>query len=80
MTSTGRPVAFGNVAVNPNVIPYGTRMYICSPDGSYVYGYAIAADTGGALMSGRVLADLFYETPAECYSFGRRTMSVYILE
>ena len=80
MTSTGRPVAFGNVAVNPNVIPYGTRMYICSPDGSYVYGYAIAADTGGALMSGRVLADLFYETPAECYSLGRRTMSVYILE
>ncbi len=80
MTATGRPVAFGNVAVNPNVIPYGTRLYICSPDGSYVYGYAIAADTGGALMSGRVLADLFYQTPAECYSFGRRTMSVYILE
>lgn len=80
MTATGRPVAFGNVAVNPNVIPYGTRLYICSPDGSYVYGYAIAADTGGALMSGRVLADLFYETPGECYNFGRRTMSVYILE
>lgn len=79
VTSTGRPAAFGLVAVNPNVIPYGTRLYICSPDGSFVYGYAIAADTGGALMSGRVLVDVFYDSIAQCYTFGRRTMSVYVL-
>lgn len=79
MTATGRPAAVGYVAVNPNVIPYGTRLYICSPDGSLVYGYAIAADTGGALMSGRVLVDVFYNTVAECNNFGRRTMSVYVL-
>lgn len=79
MTSTGRPAAVGYVAVNPKVIPYGTRLYICSPDGSLVYGYAIAADTGGALMSGRVLVDVFYNTVAECNNFGRRTMSVYVL-
>lgn len=78
-TASGLPVAYGRVAVNPNVIPYGTRLYICSPDGSYVYGYAIAADTGGAMMSGRALADLFFNTDGECYSFGRRPMSVYVL-
>ena len=78
-TASGLPVAYGRVAVNPNVIPYGTRLYICSPDGSYVYGYAIAADTGGAMMSGHALADLFFDTEGECLSFGRRKMSIYVL-
>ena len=79
ITSTGAPAAVGRVAVNPNVIPYGTKLYIASPDGSIVYGYAIASDTGGALMSGRVLVDLYYNTQGECINFGRRQMNVYIL-
>lgn len=79
ITATGAPAAVGRVAVNPNVIPYGTKLYIASPDGSIVYGYAIASDTGGALMSGRVLADLYYNTQSECINFGRRQMNVYIL-
>ncbi len=78
-TATGRPAQYGNVAVNPNLIPYGSRLYICSPDGSYVYGYAVAADTGGALMSGSALVDVYFDTLGECYGFGRRTLSVYIL-
>lgn len=78
-TASGLLVSYGRVAVNPNVIPYGTRLYICSPDGSYVYGYAIAADTGGAMMSGQALADLFFNTDDECRSFGRRKMSIYVL-
>lgn len=78
-TATGAVVKFGLVAVNPNIIPYGTKLYIASPDGSYVYGYAIASDTGGALMSGSALVDLFYDTLSECYQFGRRTMCVYVL-
>ena len=57
----------------------GTKLYIASPDGSVVYGYAIASDTGGALMSGRVLVDLYYNTLGECVNFGRRQMNVYIL-
>jgi hypothetical protein len=32
-TATGLPAAVGRVAVNPNIIPYGTKLYICSPDG-----------------------------------------------
>lgn len=77
--STGVPASYGYVAVNPNQIPYGTKMYICSPDGSVVYGYAIAADTGGAMMSGSAMIDLYFDTQAECAAFGRRTMNIYIL-
>lgn len=78
-TSTGRPAAYGLVAVNPNVIPYGSRLYICSPNGRIVYGYAIAADTGGAAMAGRIVADLYYNTNGQCKSFGARNMAVYVL-
>lgn len=78
-TSTGRPASVGVVAVDPKVIPYGTELYIVSPDGSRVYGYAIAGDTGGAMLSGRALCDLFMDTYEECIAFGRRPMNVYIL-
>ena len=78
LTSMGHVAQVGIVAVNPNVIPYGTKMYITS--GSYVYGYAIAGDTGGALFSNRVLIDLYMDTEEECLNFGRRDMTVYILD
>lgn len=78
-TSTGRPAMPGNVAVNPNVIPYGTKMYIVSKDGRYNYGYAVAADTGGALMSGAVVVDLYFYGNAACEQFGRRAVDIYIL-
>ncbi len=78
-TSTGRRAAVGVVAVDPKVIPYGTELYIVSADGSIVYGYAIAGDTGGALTSGRVMIDLFMDTYEDCIRFGRRDMNVYIL-
>ena len=78
-TASGRKAQYGVVAVNPNVIPYGTRLYICSADGRTVYGYAIAADTGTTLMAGTVLVDLFYNTYAQCCWFGAKQMNVYIL-
>ncbi|MBQ6570598.1 MAG: G5 domain-containing protein [Clostridia bacterium] len=77
--STGCKPGVGKVAVNPKVIPYGTRMFITSADGKFVYGYAVAADTGGAMLSGRVLCDLYMNTERECYNFGRRKINVYIL-
>jgi len=70
----------GIVAVDPSVIPLGTKLYIASPDGSIVYGYAVAGDTGGAAYNGDVVVDLFYDTYEECIQFGRRTMNIYILE
>lgn len=78
-TSTGAKAAFGRVAVNPNVIPYGTRLYICSPDGKLVYGYAVASDTGGAAMRGIIIADLYYDSYTQCMKIGTRTMNVYVL-
>lgn len=80
LTSTGRPVEMGLVAVDPSVIPYGSNLYIVSADGRYVYGYALAADTGSAVRSGKVLVDLFYDTESQCLAFGRREVIVYILD
>ena len=79
LTSTGRTAAVGLVAVDPDVIPYGTELYIVSADGTRTYGYAVAADTGGALQSGRVLVDLYMNTESECYNWGRRDVNVYVL-
>lgn len=76
-TATGTVARVGAIAVDPSVIPYGTRMYIVSEDGAYVYGYATAEDCGGAIQGNKI--DLYFNTTAECYTFGRRTCKVYIL-
>lgn len=78
LTSTGVPAYVGGVAVNPNIIPYGSKLYI-EADG-YTYGYATAVDTGGALMSGSALVDLYMDSYDECINFGRRNVKVYILD
>ena len=78
ITASGMYARRGVVAVDPSVIPLGTRLYIETPDGGIVYGNAIAADTGGAIKGNKI--DLFMDTRAECMQFGRRTVKVYILE
>ncbi|MBR1779671.1 MAG: G5 domain-containing protein [Clostridia bacterium] len=72
-TSTGRKAQSGVVAVDPRVIPYGTKLFIPG------YGYAVAGDTGGAMRSGKVLIDVWFSSNAECNAWGRRTKTVYIL-
>lgn len=79
LTATGVPVYEGGVAVNPAIIPYGSKLYIEAADGSHVYGYATAIDTGGALMDGSAIVDLFYFNYDDCVSFGRRDVNVYVL-
>lgn len=78
-TATGVTAYHGGVAVNPNIIPYGSKLYIESTDGSFVYGYATAVDTGGALMDGSAIVDCFYDTYGECVNFGRRDVNVYVI-
>lgn len=80
VTATGTAPRVGTVAVNPAVIPYGTRLYIESADGSFVYGYAIAEDTGSACMAGDIVVDLYMNSEAECSDFGRRELNIYIVE
>ncbi|MDR1616211.1 MAG: ubiquitin-like domain-containing protein [Syntrophomonadaceae bacterium] len=70
-TSSGRPPAVGLVAVDPSVIPLGSRLYI---EG---YGYAMAADTGGSIKGNKI--DLFMEDYNQCIQWGRREVLVYIL-
>ena len=78
-TSIGMKAQVGVVAVDPKVIPYGTELYITSVDGSYVYGYAIAGDTGGAMRAGTAIVDLFMDTYEDCVEFGRRNCNLYVI-
>lgn len=77
-TYTGTEARVGAIAVDPNFIPLGTKMYIVSADGAYVYGYCTAEDTGGAIK-GKIV-DLYFNTYDECIQFGRRDVKIYILE
>ena len=77
ITATGTKARVGAIAVDPKVIPYGTKMFIVTEDGQYVYGEATAEDCGGGIKGNRI--DLFFDTVAECYAFGARMCQVYFL-
>lgn len=77
-TASGRTVKPGYIAVNPNQIPYGSELWIVSTDG-IVYGYAIAADTGGFVKKGKFTVDLFMNTESECRQWGSRDVVIYVL-
>lgn len=66
------PNGLSTIAVDPNVIPLGTKVYVSG------YGLAIAADTGGAIKGN--IIDVFLNSYEECYSWGRRQVTVQILE
>lgn len=78
-TATGKKTRPGYIAVNPKQIPYGTKMFIRSSDGKYIYGYASAEDTGGFAKGNRIIADLFFTTEKSCNKFGVRNIEIYIL-
>ncbi len=77
ITATGTTVHKGTVAVDPRYIPYGTRMFIVSNDGAYVYGISVAEDCGGDIKGDRM--DLYFPTYEECIQFGRRVCTIYFL-
>lgn len=78
ITASGTTVRVGTVAVDRKQIPFGTKMYVVSNDGAYLYGFSIAEDTGGAIRKNRI--DLYFETYQECINFGVRNCTVYILD
>ncbi len=78
-TSTGRKPMPGHIAVNPKEIPYGTELYIVSADGDYVYGYSIAADTGGFVKMGNTDIDLYMDNEDMCCDWGNRNVKIYVL-
>lgn len=70
-TATGTIPKRGTIAVDPSVIPLGTRIYVPG------YGYGVAEDTGG-VVNGRII-DLFFETRQEAVNWGRRNVQIKIL-
>ncbi|MCL2216624.1 MAG: 3D domain-containing protein [Defluviitaleaceae bacterium] len=72
ITASGREVQHGIVAVDRNVIPLGTRLFV---EG---YGFALAADVGGAIRGYKI--DLFMEDLQDALRFGRRHLYVWILD
>lgn len=78
-TATGTTARYGAIAVDPTVIPYGTRMFIVTDDGEYVYGIATAEDCGDPAFIGGNRIDLWYPTEWECIQFGVRDCTVYLL-
>jgi 3D (Asp-Asp-Asp) domain-containing protein len=72
ITAIGRPAGHGIVAVDPRVIPLGTKLYIPG------YGFAIAGDTGGAIQGNRI--DLGFDSLRDALIFGRREVTVYRLK
>lgn len=77
-TASGRTVKPGYIAVDPNQFPYGTEMWIVSTDG-IVYGYCIAADTGGFVKKGKFTVDLFMNSESQCKQWGSRDVIIYVL-
>jgi 3D (Asp-Asp-Asp) domain-containing protein len=70
-TASGARAGHGIVAVDPSVIPLGTKLYIPG------YGLAIAGDTGGAIRGNRI--DLGFNSLSDAMQFGRRVVTVYKL-
>ncbi len=71
-TASGKHPEVGMVAVDPNVIPMGSKLYV---EG---YGFGRAADTGGSIKGNRL--DLFMEERSQCLNWGRKTVKVYVLD
>lgn len=65
------PNGMSTIAVDPSVIPLGSKVYIPG------YGYAIASDTGGAIKGN--IIDLYMNSESACTSWGRRPVTVYIV-
>lgn len=70
ITATGVPVGRGVVAVDPNVIPLGSKLYIPG------YGKGVAADVGGGIKG--AIIDLWYPSYSECAKWGRRTVTITV--
>ncbi|MCL2036935.1 MAG: 3D domain-containing protein [Oscillospiraceae bacterium] len=84
-TASGRKLEIGTVAVNPEIIPYGSLLYIVNQNGNRVYGAAIAADTGYFIYMGEnaPIVDVFMGLTSENYHealrWGAQFVDVYVI-
>lgn len=71
-TASGTDPKVGTIAVDPSVIPLGTKVYVVG------YGYAVAEDTGGAIKGNKI--DVFLESESACLKWGVKKVKIYILD
>ena len=72
ITSTGKKPKWGTIAVDPTVIPYGTKVYIPQFNKTF-----IAEDCGGAIKGNKI--DIFMNDESSVYNWGRKTIDIYIV-
>ena len=72
ITATGTKPKWGTIAVDPKIIPYGTKVYIPQFGRTFIVN-----NTGGAIKENKI--DIFMNTKKECYNWGRRTIEIQIL-
>ena len=79
-TASGMRTMPGHIAVDPRQFPYGTKLYVVTTDGKYIYGYCIAADSGAFVNypNGPTI-DMYFSTYNECCRFGERAVKIYVL-
>ncbi|MEG0050598.1 MAG: 3D domain-containing protein [Terrisporobacter sp.] len=73
ITATGTVPKWGTIAVDPSVIPYGTKVYI-----PQFNQYFIAEDCGGGIKGNKI--DIFMNSESQCNSWGKRTIEIYIVK
>ena len=73
ITATGTVPRWGTIAVDPTIIPYGTKVYIPQFD-----KYFIAEDCGGGIRGNKI--DIFMNSESQCNNWGKRTIDIYIVE
>ena len=66
------------IAVDPKVIPLGSKVYVQGLNGAWDYGYAVAGDTGGAIKSMKI--DLYMDSHEETLSWGRKKVNIYVVD
>lgn len=69
-TASGRYTSHGCVAVDTRVIPMGSKLYIPG------YGWAVAADTGGAIVGNKI--DVWFPSSGQCYQWGVRPVTIKV--
>ena len=75
-TSTGGPVYYGVIAVNPNNIPYRTKLKVYDSNTKKLLYTGTALDTGGAMRENKNLVDLYFLTERACRKFGRKKVII----
>lgn len=77
ITFTGEVARRGIIAVDPKVIPLGTRVYVEVRGKTHDYGFALCADTGGSIKGN--IIDVYLDEQQEVYDWGIKQVNVYIL-